>query len=397
MALKIGLTLYGLGHRREAGKDVPRPARPTGQLAWLHAPEAAAARGLRELARRLWLDDGVPSLITCPDPLPDQTGTLVQPPPPDTAAEARAFLDHWRPDLCLFTEGELRPALIREAATRRLPLLMADARVPHLPKDRDGWFPGVIRGSLAPFRWIGALDEAAARLFRRAGASPSAVAVSGRLEEPSVVLGCNEAERAALAATFATRPVWFAAALPEAEEEAVFTAHRTALRQSHRLLLILLPERADRAEAIAARAEAEDWAVARRARDEEPEAQTELFLVDNPDEIGLWYRLAPVTFLGGSLTGTGALRDPMEAAALGSAILHGPRAGVHGPAFGRLGAARAARAVASAQDLAEAMGDLLSPDRSARLAQAAWSVASDGAEATEALLAHIRATLDGAG
>ena len=393
MALKIGLTLYGLGHRREAGKDLPRPARPTGHLVWLHAPGAAAARGLRELARRLWREDGVPSLITCPDPLPDRPGTLVQPPPPDTPAEARAFLDHWHPDLCLFAEGELRPALVREAAARRLPLLMADARAPRLP--REGWFPGVIRGSLAPFRWIGALDEASARAFRRAGAAPSAVAVTGRLEEPSAVLGCNEAERASLAATFATRPVWFAAALPEAEEEAVFTAHRAALRQSHRLLLILLPETPDRAEAIAARAEAEDWAIARRSREEEPEAQTELFLVDNPDEIGLWYRLAPISFLGGSLSGTGAIRDPMEAAALGSAILHGPRAGAHGAAFGRLGAARAARAVASAQDLAEAMGDLLSPDRSARLAQAAWAVASDGAEATEALLSRIRGTLEG--
>ena len=395
MALKIGLTLYGLGHRSEAGKDIPRPARPAGQLVWLHAPEATAARGLRELARRLWLDDGTPCLITCPQLLPDQPGTLVQPPPPDTPAEARAFLDHWRPDLGLFTEGELRPALLGEAAKRQLPLLMADARAPRLPKDRDGWFPGVIRGALLCFRWIGALDEASARSFRRAGAAPAAVAVTGRLEEPSAALGCIEAERAALAATFATRPVWFAAALPEAEEEAVIAAHRAALRQSHRLLLILLPERPDRAEAISARAEAEDWAIAHRAREEEPEAQTELFLVDNPAEIGLWYRLAPITFLGGSLSGTGALRDPMEAAALGSAILHGPRAGLHGAAFGRLGAARAARAVASAQDLAEALGDLLAPDRAARLAQAAWTVASDGAEATEALLARIRATLDG--
>ncbi len=397
MALKIGLTLYGLGHRGETGKDTPRPARPAGQLVWLHAPDAAAAPGLRELARRLWLDDGTPCLITCPDPLPDLPGTLVQPPPPDTPAEARAFLDHWRPDLGLFTEGELRPALVGEAAKRHVPLLMADARTPRLPKDRDGWFPGVIRGALLPFRWIGALDEASARSFRRAGASPSAVAVTGRLEEPSAALDCIEAERTALAATFATRPVWFAAALPEAEEEAVIAAHRAALRQSHRLLLILLPERPDRAEAIAARAEAEGWAIALRAREEEPEAQTELFLVDNPAEIGLWYRLAPISFLGGSLSGTGALRDPMEAAALGSAILHGPRAGLHGAAFGRLGAARAARAVASAQDLAEALGDLLAPDRAARLAQAAWSVASDGAEATEALLARVRATLDGEG
>ncbi len=395
MALKLGLTLYGLGHRREAGKDVPRPPRSSGPLVWLHAPDAASARGLRELAHRLWAEDAVNSLITCPDPLPDQPGALIQPPPPDSAAEARAFLDHWRPDLGLFAGGELRPALIREADARHLPLLMADARAPRLPRDRDGWFPGVIRGALAPFRWIGTMDESAARAFRRAGAAPAAVAVTGRLEEPSSALGCIEAERSALAAIFATRPVWFAVSLHAAEEEAVFTAHRAALRQAHRLLLILLPETPDRAEPLAARAESEGWAVAHRAREEEPEAQTELFLVDNIAELGLWYRLAPITFLGGSLSGPGTLRDPMEAAALGSAILHGPRAGAHGAAFGRLGAARAARAVASAQDLAESLGDLLAPDRTARLAQAAWTVATDGAEATEALMARLRGILDG--
>jgi 3-deoxy-D-manno-octulosonic-acid transferase len=396
MALQIGLTLYGLGHRREAGKDVPRPPRPSGPLVWLHAPSVTASRGLREVARRLWADDGMASLLTCPDPLPDAKGCLIQPPPPDSPAEARAFLDHWRPDLGLFAEGELRPALLREAATRKLPLLMADGRAPRLPRDRDGWFPGVIRGALAGFSWIGALDEASARTFRRAGAPASAVAVTGRLEETSVALSCAEAERAALAVHFASRPVWFVASLPQAEEDAVLTAHRAALRHSHRLLLIVLPEHPDRADALCAKAEAEGWAIARRSRDEEPEAQTEVFLVDSAAELGLWYRLAPITFLGGSLSGTGALRDPMEAAALGSAILHGPRAGVHGAAFGRLGAARAARAVASAQDLAESLGDLLAPDRAARLAQAAWTVASDGAEATEALLARIRARLDGA-
>ncbi|MEZ5798874.1 MAG: glycosyltransferase N-terminal domain-containing protein [Paracoccaceae bacterium] len=396
MALKLGLTLYGLGHRREAGKDVPRPPRPAGPLVWLHAPDAGNSGGLRELAQRLVEEDGIAVLLTCPDPVvaPD---TIVQLPPPDTPAEARAFLDHWRPDIGLFAGGELRPALIEQAAARKLPLLMVDARAPRLPKDRDGWFPGVIRGALSAFAQIGALDDAAARAFRRAGAPAAAVVVTGRLEQPSAALSCIEAERAALAQRFASRPVWFAAALPAAEEEAVMTAHRSALRQSHRLLLILLPEDPARSDALSARAEAEGWAVALRARDEEPEPDTELFIVDNPAEIGLWYRLAPISFLGGSLSGAGAQRDPMEAAALGSAILHGPRAGSHGAAFGRLGAARAARAVASAHDLAEALGDLLSPDRTARLAQAAWAVATDGAEATEALLARIRLRLDGPG
>lgn len=85
----------------------------------------------------------------------------------------------------------------------------------------------------------------------------------------------------------------------------------------------------------------------------------------------------------------------MEAAALGSAILHGPRTGTAGPVFARLGAARATRAVASANDLADALGDLLAPDRAARLAQSAWGAASDGAEVTEGILLRLRAIMDG--
>jgi 3-deoxy-D-manno-octulosonic-acid transferase len=254
-----------------------------------------------------------------------------------------------------------------------------------------------LRTALADFSHISTVDEAAARAFRKAGAPLSVVAVSGRMEEDSAALPCLEAERAALARLFAARPVWFATSLPEAEETAVLTAHRLTLQQAHRLLLIILPDDPARAVPLAERIEeVEGWAVAMRSRDEEPDPETEVFIVDNPAEYGLWYRLSPICFLGGSLFGEGALRDPMEAAALGSAILHGPRPGRHGTVFGRLGAARAARAVASATDLSEALGDVLAPDRTAHLAQAAWAVATDGAEVTEKAVERIRRLMDGA-
>ncbi len=390
MALKLGLTLYSLGQRREAGSEALLPPRPPGRLIWGHAPSAAVARGLLQLANRLVEEDGISLVITCPDPLPIIDGVIHQAPPGDTVVAVRAFFDHWKPELALFTGGELRPAAIREGRARGLPFLMADVRKPGLPKDREGWFPGLIKGALAEFAFIGAMDDAAARELRRAGAPAEVLFTTGRLEEPSAAHPCNEAERGNFARSFASRPVWFAANLPEAEEDAVFTAHRLALGQTHRLLLIVLPEDLGRATDLSARADREGWAIAQRALDQEPAPDTEVFLVDHPAEIGLWYRLAPITFLGGSLSGTGALRDPMEAAALGSAILHGPRAGAYGSTFGRLGAARAARAVSSARDLADALGDLLSPDRAARLAQSAWSVASEGVEVTDALLDRIR-------
>jgi 3-deoxy-D-manno-octulosonic-acid transferase len=179
------------------------------------------------------------------------------------------------------------------------------------------------------------------------------------------------------------------------EEAAVIGAHREALRLSHRLVLILVPEDPVRAASLAAELEArEGWRVALRSADQEPDRETEVYIPDSAAEYGLWYRLAPVTFLGGSLLGEGCGRSPMEPASLGSAVIFGPRPGRFGVAYGRLGAARAARAVASAADLQAGLNDLLSPDRAAKLAQAAWTVASEGVEVTSRVLDLIRQHLD---
>ncbi|MBC2836126.1 3-deoxy-D-manno-octulosonic acid transferase [Paragemmobacter straminiformis] len=396
MAYSLGLTFYNLSNRRDAGQAVDRPPRPLGRLVWLHAPNAEVARSMLELARRLIDEDGLPVLLTCPAEIAPRAGLILQRPPADTPAEARAFLDHWAPEIALFSEGELRPALLHEANERKLPVLMVAGRMPYILRERDGWYPGLMRGLLATFRHVLTIDEASARAFRKAGASLSAVEVTGKMEEESAALPHLEAEREALARQLATRPVWLAASLPEAEEAAAITAHRAALRLAHRLLLIIVPEDPARAEPLAARmAEAEGWTVARRSEDQEPDTETEVYIADNAQEFGLWYRLAPITFMGGSLSGQGCIRDPLEPAALGSAILYGPRPGLFGTTFGRLGAARAARAVGSPTDLAEALGDLLSPDRAARLAQAAWAVTSDGAEVTDKVHLLIRNITDG--
>ncbi|MBA3911275.1 MAG: 3-deoxy-D-manno-octulosonic acid transferase [Rhodobacter sp.] len=395
MAASLGLKLYNLGHRREAGQGSPRAQRPAGTLVWLHAPTEDQASPMLALAHRLIEEDGVAVLLTCPLELPARKGVIHQPPPSDTPTESRAFLDHWRPEIIVLAGGELRPAVLHEAGERKLPVLLVNGRAPVFQRDRDVWYPGLMRSALSRLSHICTMDEASARLFRKAGAALSSVAVTGRMEEESVALPCLEAERAALAKLLAGRPVWFVAGLPKIEEEAVIHAHCAAMQHSHRLLLIVMPEEIGQAEALAKRLEdREDLVVAQRMREEEPDAAVEVFVVDNPAEYGLWYRLAPVTFLGGSLAGTGPIRNPMEAAALGSAIMHGTRTGRYGPAFGRLGAARATRAVASTNDLGDALGDLLAPDRAARLAQAAWAVASDGAEVTEGILVRIRAIMD---
>ncbi len=396
MAYSLGLTLYNLAARPSPAEAGPRPARPRGRLVWLHAPDEESLAILCQLAQELYGEDGVPSVVTSPATSALCEGAILQPVPADTPRAAQEFLDHWRPEVAIFAEGELHPAMLHECAQRKLPCLMVAARAPHLMRGREGWYPGLVKSSLQIFRRILVLDEAADRVFRKAGAEPGQVQVTGRMAEASAALQHVESDRSVLAQALAARPIWLAADVAPAEMPHVIEAHARALQMAHRLLLILVPQDAASAPALAEKLEADrDWAVALRRAEQDPEAETEVLIAD-ASEYGLWYRLAPVTFLGGSLEGEGCRRNPMEPAALGSAIVYGPRPGVYGAAFGRLGAARAARMVASGGDLAEALSDLLSPDRAARQASAAWAVASDGTEATARVLDLVREIMDGA-
>lgn len=402
MGYPLGLTLYNLAARPAVDADAGRVARPAGLVVWLHAGAGEGLAGVVELGRQLIEEDGVGVVLTlsAAPALAEARAlgaqAILQLVPHDFPNLTQAFLDHWRPDLGIFSGGELRPTLIYEATLRALPLLWVDARAPHLPADRDGWFPGLIKASLAPFRAVLAVDDTAARALRKAGVDEEKLHILGRMEEASAALPHVESDRAALAQTLATRPVWLAADVAPTEEAAVIAAHREVLHMAHRLLLILVPQDPAHSEALAARLETEEgWHVANRGRDEEPQNETEVYIMDGGTDYGLCYRLAPVTFLGGSLEGEGCARNPMEAAAMGSAILYGPRPGSYAAAYARLGAARAARMVGSASDLGLALGDLLAPDRAARQAQAAWMITSEGAEVTATVLQMVRAILDG--
>lgn len=384
--LPTGVRLYRALHGDAGVAPAPSwPARPAGRVAWLHAPGAAAARGLGPLAKGLMqarLADAV--VVTCPDPT-DCPGGLVVAPPADRPQAVAAFLDHWRPDLGLWADGALRPVLLHMAAERGLPLLLVDGRAPDLPG--AGWWRRLMPGLMRPFRHVLALDDAARRAFLRAGAEPDAVQVTGPLEVPSRFLSVNEAERAALARTIGTRPVWLAMGVPEGEDDTIAAAHLSALRSAHRLLLILVPDAPARSAALAARlTEQFGLETARRSAEEEPGEEAQVYLADTEGEMGLWYRLAPMTWCGGTLSGPGPLRHPFEAAAMGSAILHGPETGAEAESFERLRRAGASRVVRLPADLGDAVGDLLAADRCARLAQAAWTVSSAGAEATQLAL-----------
>ncbi|MTH78932.1 3-deoxy-D-manno-octulosonic acid transferase [Paracoccus aestuariivivens] len=299
---------------------------------------------------------------------------------PDDPAAVSAALDVLSPGGLVLLGDRMPSSLIAGMADRRLPIVLAEARLLN-QGGRGSWRGIVNRGLIRCISNILVPDVTTGAAARQLGADPDRIEIVGPVTETLPPLHANEAERAALAQILRGRHVWLAAAPTMPEIRILLQAHQAALQHNHRALLILagLPE--ELVPRIRAETESQGLAAVLRSEDEDPMADDHVLIADDPYEMGLWYRLSPVCFMGGTLLpGPGlAPRHPFEPAALGSAIIHGPISAPFAAEWLQLTGASAARSVTDAETLSRAVADLTAPDQAAMLAGNAWSVSTGGA------------------
>ena len=358
-------------------------------------PHEGELAPVEELVSRLeHVDPDCSALITTASlPVdPHRGAATFVPLPGDKRTEIQMFLNHWAPDVCVWTRGTLRPTALSELEERGTPIFLVDASAADFPQSRFPWSGMRQKSMLRRFDRILATDNEAAARLKTLGARPWIIEPVGALEEGSIALSASEAERTELAEELVTRPVWYATDLPSTELSLVFDAHGEALRRAHRFLLVITPAEDLDAKVLAAAAEAEGYRTVLRSETDEIDPEVQVLVANLPDEYGLWYRLAPLCYFGGTFSKK-PNRNPFEAAALGSAIVFGPDVRRFRSQFERLRLALGARALEAPEELGTAISELSSPDRSARLAHAAWDVSSSGAGVTDRVFALIRDAL----
>jgi 3-deoxy-D-manno-octulosonic-acid transferase len=374
------------------------PDRPEGRLVWCHTAGAEDLAAIEALVPRLGLATGerYAILATTTGPLvaPPGAGTILQPTPGDSSNAATRFADHWRPDLGILCGASIHPALLRALKARGVPVIWVNAAWERSAQRLRRWADDT---RMSDIRKIFPATRRDADELRQSGVAAERIEVRGLLREAPVPLTCNEAERDALARRLASRPVWLATTVTPATMADVEAAHRSASRLSHRLLLVAVPEHASEGPDLAAGFEEKGWTVGRRSAGHRLDADTQVFVADVDGEMGLWYRLAPVTFLAATVDPLAAGPSPFEAAALGSAIVHGPHYGIHRARFERLSLAGASRQIGTGADLGPLITELLAPDKTAALAEAAWRVTSDGAPVADRVIETLIAALEGEG
>ncbi|CUH79366.1 3-deoxy-D-manno-octulosonic acid transferase [Tritonibacter multivorans] len=375
--------------------------RPAGEVIWVHATSEERLYGLCDVGHRLKSQRPDLRILTTWEPelgataCPDDCDIVCGPLSLDTQSAIRAFLDHWRPDACVWAGGNLRRLLMRKLREQQVPLFLADIELPEIPDRTSRWLPDQRHRLLNGFRSILAPDQTVSERLQQAGTAPEKIRVCGRLRPSITPPDCHDDDLTALQASFASRPVWLAAHVTLPELETIIAAHRSTLRLLHRLLLVVsmadakeLPKARDRLSDLGIGLGLADW-----DRGEEPDEHQQI-LLSGPEDLGLWYRLAPLCFVGGSLQRGQNGNTPLDAAALGSAVLHGPGVLQYRSVYDRLAEVGAARQVFGVSDLAAAVERLSAPDAAAQMALAGWQLVTDGAAMTDALIEEIQAALD---
>jgi 3-deoxy-D-manno-octulosonic-acid transferase len=306
----------------------PTP-RPPGPLIWMHAasvgetmsilPVLEALRGRASVllstgtaTSQALLEQRVPELGL-------EGHVLHRFAPLDVPAWVDRFLSHWRPNAACFVESELWPNQLAACRARGIPLMLVNARMSDRSFGHWRRFPGLARQVLGTFDRIQARGEQDARRLRILGAR--SVDAPGDLKFAAPDLPADPQELARLSIALADRPVWLAASTHPGEEALVAAVHDRVAATHPGLLTIIAPRHPDRGAALAAELNAPRRAAGERLPREG------IWIADTMGELGLWYRVAPIAFVGRSLIAPGGGQNPLEPARLGCAISVGPYTG----------------------------------------------------------------------
>ena len=248
--------------------------------------------------------------------------------PFDLPGSVRRFLDRARPRLAIIIETELWPNLYRRCRLRRIPLVIASARMSRRSIDRYRRLGALFRETVAGGVVIAAQGEGDAERFRALGAAAERTYITGNLKF-DFTLPPDIGERGkALREQYApSGAVWVAGSTHAgAEEEAVLEAHRHVCTIHSDALLVLAPRHPNRFGDVAAWLERQGIALTRRSQSSaayDARKGLNVLLLDTLGELLYLYAAADVAFVGGSLVPIGG-HNLLEPAALGLPILTGP-------------------------------------------------------------------------
>ena len=385
--------------RIDERRGIARQARPDGRIVWMHGASIGECVSLLPcleefIARRfhvLVTSGSIGSASVLGERVP--AGSIHQFFPLDIYQYVLRFLDHWQPEIVLFAESEIWPNSFRAIRKRRIPLVVVNGRLSLPSFNRWRKARTAAAGVFKSIDLCLAQTQVDGERFAALGTKH--VRVVGNMKFDGTPPPAEPAELSELAGRIGARPAWAAVSTHRGEEEIVADTHLRLRSQLPALLTIIAPRHPLRADAVARMLIGKGLRLARRSRGATLDNDTEIYLVDTLGETGLIYRLCKLAFIGRSLAAKGG-QNPIEAAKLNCAILHGPHVGNFREVYAALDAGEGAFVVEDRQALRNAVASLLLDAQALRhTARNAAHIAEEHSGATARVMQAIAPYLAG--
>lgn len=272
--------------------------------------------------------------------------------PVDTIGLMQQFLQRYQPRLFILIETELWPNALSLTAQANIPSILLNARLSERSANGYGKFSRLTRPMLEQLSCIAAQDTDTAQRFIALGADKNKVVVTGSvkfdLQPPEILI--KQAKQLVHDWQLQSRPVLVAASTHDPEEAQILAQFSKVLVQFPQAILILVPRHPERFEHVAQLIQQNEFELFQRSKQQKIEPQTQVYLADSMGELWLWYALADMAFVGGSLSRNGG-HNPLEPVALGVPVVMGEHTFNFKAIVDQLTQADALQQVASAEQL----------------------------------------------
>ncbi|NNM58470.1 MAG: 3-deoxy-D-manno-octulosonic acid transferase [Legionellales bacterium] len=244
--------------------------------------------------------------------------------PYDYPGAIKRFLKRVEPCMLILMETELWPNCLHYCSEKKIPVLLANARLSQKAYLRYNRIKSMTATMLSQISIIAAQAQPDAERFIALGAPSERVVVTGSMKFDISIKTELKKEGKSLRETLGLdRSVWIAASTHENEEEEILKAFQKIQQRVPDVLLILVPRHPERFDKVAKLCVKLGYQISRRSLQEPCTASTTIYLGDTMGELLLLYSASDVAFIGGSLVPIGG-HNMLEPAVLGVPSITGP-------------------------------------------------------------------------
>lgn len=335
--------LYGLMHLRSFYKKempdrikerrgITQIARPKGKLIWIHAASNGEALSALPLIERLRALPSSPTILITTmtvtgaklmeKRLAGDASCIHQFIPYDHPLWINRFHKHWTPDLVLWIESELWPNHLNAIKKRSIPAALLNARLSNKSVQRWKICPSWFQSMLESFSICLAQTERDKNNLQSLGIHH--VDCQGNLKDMALPLPYDEYALEDMVLCTTNRTILLYASTHDGEEEIALKIYQKLKKSYPNLLSIIVPRHPHRAKQIVDICNKHNLSAACRSYKMSPRINTDIYIADTLGELGLFYTLCDIVFVGNSLhVKPGGGHNLLEPALLNCAILSG--------------------------------------------------------------------------